>query len=319
MGATPRQVSLPSPAGAPSLDVTGRLKAIVLGVAFLGVFWPLLDFIPPLGGLVYAWVNELDWTHGPLIPVFSAYLVYVQWDRIRRCPPRAAWLGLPILLGGLLLYLTTLLGIVPFGYVQPVALMITLFGLITLLCGVPALYYLWLPWFYLFFAIPLPPRMYFALTDPLRRMAATVAATLLDATYAPALHIQRLGSNLEYVYQGASGVIGVADACSGMRSTVTLCALGVAVACLSERPVWHRIILVLSCVPIATFCNFIRVTVTCWLHIFVDPKYATGEYHMMLGLLVILLAFGMFSGLGWILSHLVVEENVPDNKTEATA
>lgn len=100
-----------------------------------------------------------------------------------------------------------------------------------------------------------------------------------------------------------------------MRSTVTLCALGVAVAFMSDRPRWQRIVLVLSCVPIATFCNFIRVTVTCWLHVFVDPKYASGQYHMMLGLIVILLAFGIFSGLGWVLNQLVVEE--PDTDEAA--
>jgi len=81
------------------------------------------------------------------------------------------------------------------------------------------------------------------------------------------------------------------------------------VACMSDRALWHRIVLVLACVPIATFCNFIRVTVTCWLHVFVDPKYASGDYHMMLGLVIIVLAFGIFSGIGWILNRLVVDED----------
>jgi exosortase len=219
---------------------------------------------------------------------------------------RLAGLGVPILAGGLGLYLWALSGNLPFGYARPLALMISLLGVIVLLCGLPVLRHVWLPYLYLFFAIPMPSRMYFALTDPLRRMAATVAATVLGLV--PGLHVERVGSNLEYAYGGMSGMIGVADACSGMRSTVTLCALGVAVAFMSERPAWQRVILVLACVPIATFCNFIRVTVTCFVHVFVDPKYATGQYHMMLGLVVIVLAFGIFSGLGRVLSRLVVEE-----------
>jgi exosortase len=191
-------------------------------------------------------------------------------------------------------------------------MMLTLLGLIVLMTGVRALWWLWLPWIYLFFAIPLPQRLYFAWTDPLRRMAAEVASASLSLL--PGLHIARVGSNLEYIYQGQSGIIGVADACSGMRSTMTLCALGVAVACMSERPLWHRIVLVLICVPIATFCNFIRVTITCFLHIYVDPKYATGQYHMMLGLVMILLAFAIFSGIGWLLSHLFVEVTDEDDE-----
>lgn len=290
-------------------DRAAQVRAAVIGLAFVATFWHLLAFVPPLGSLTYAWVYEADWSHGPLIPVFSAYLVYLKWDRLRRCRMAYPWLGLPLILAGLALYLWALSGGL-FAYARPVALMLTLLGVIAFLFGLRSLYYLWLPWAFLFFAIPLPQRLYFALTDPLRRAAAEVVSVALGLV--PGLHIERLGSNLEYLYRGQSGVIGVADACSGMRSTVTLCALGVAVACMSDRPLWHRIVLVLSCVPIATFCNFIRVTVTCWLHIFVDPKYASGEYHMMLGLLIILVAFGIFSGIGWLLGHLFVEDPEPE-------
>ncbi len=286
-----------------------QLKAVAIGAALVAVFWELLDFVPPeFGLLVWSWIYEADWSHGPLIPVFSAYLVYLRWDEIRRTRVTGAWVGLVVLLGGLGLYLWALTGL-PFAYAKPLALMITLLGVIIWLCGLPIMRYAWLPWLYLFFAIPMPQRVYFALTNPLRRMAATVASAVLNALPGVELEVQRVGSNLEYFYRGESGVIGVADACSGMRSTVTLCALGVAVAFMSERPTWQRVVLVLSCVPIATFCNFIRVTVTCWIHVFIDPKYASGQYHMMLGLAVILLAFGIFSGLGWVLNNLFVEED----------
>lgn len=304
-----RPAVLTAPAWPMTFGRAAQIKTGLIVAAFVGVFWELLDFIPPnYGMLAYSWRYESDWSHGPLIPLFSAYLVYLKWEQIRRCPVRHAWPGLGIIGAGLALYLWALSGHLLFAYAKPVAMMVTLLGVLILLCGWPMMRHLWIPWLYLFFAIPLPSRLYFALTDPLRRMAATVAATVLDALPGVALEVQRVGSNLEYRYQGATGVIGVADACSGMRSTVTLCAVGVAVAVMSERPTWQRIVLVLSCVPIATFCNFIRVTVTCWLHVFVDPKYAAGQYHMMLGLAVIALAFGIFSGLGWVLSRLVTEE-----------
>jgi exosortase len=286
----------------------------VLAALFVAVFWGQLRFIPPFGNLVDAWIHDADWSHGSLIPVFSAYLIYLRWDRLRGCRPRLAWLGLPIMLLGLAFYAAALGWVIPFGYARPCALMVTLLGVLVFLWGVPAMYYLWLPWIYLFFAIPLPQRIYFLLTDPLRRMAATVASTVLSLR--PGLHVERVGSNIEFLWQGQEGVIGVADACSGMRSTVTLCALGVAVACMSDRPLWQRLILVAACVPIATFCNFVRVTITCWLHIFVDPKYAEGTYHMLLGLLIIMFAFGIFTGVGWILSRLYVEEEVSESEAE---
>lgn len=311
--------------GRPEFDRLAQLKFGLLLVLFIGVFWELLDFVAPRWGqLVHAWLHEPDWSHGPLIPLFSAYLVYQRWDEIRKTPVRQAWVGLPIMVGGFLLYVWSLSGLLAFGYAQPLGLMITLLGTIIFLCGVPNLRYLGVPWLFLFFAIPMPQRLYFELTDPLRRMAATVAAAVLNLS--PHLDVWRLGSNLEYSYHPPTplrpglqheGVIGVADACSGMRSTVTLCALGVAVAFMSERPMWHRLVLVAACVPIATFCNFIRVTVTCWLHVFVDPKYASGTYHTMLGLLVIGLAFAIFAGLGRLLDVLFVEEEVDDEATPA--
>jgi exosortase len=308
-------VVLAAEGGRIAFDRSAQVRAGLLAVAFIAVFWELLDFIPPdFGGLVHEWVYKPDWNHGPLIPLFSAYLVYAKWGRVRRCAIRHAWPGLAVMLVGLGTYVWALSGAMPFAFARPMAMLVTLLGMIILLCGLPVLRHVWLPWLYLFFAIPIPQRLYFAMTDPLRRMAATVAATVLGAI--PELGLERVGSNLEYTYRGVTGVIGVADACSGMRSTVTLCALGVAVACMSDRPLWQRIVLILACVPIATFCNFIRVTTTCWLHIFVNPKYASGQYHMMLGLVIILLAFGIFSGLGWVLNHLWVNESAADAESD---
>ncbi|MFH1748574.1 MAG: exosortase/archaeosortase family protein [Planctomycetota bacterium] len=285
-----------------------RLKAAVIAAAFLVVFWELLDFIPAggLGAIVYRWVHESDWSHGPIIPLFSAYLVYLRWDEIKRTPIRYAWIGLVIMLCGLGLYQYALWGI-KIGYVRPVGMMICLLGVIIFLCGLPVLRYTWLPWLYLFFAIPVPKRYYFMLTDPLQRLAATVSCALLELI--PGLDLERVGIVIHPTYNGmVHPALSVSDACSGMRSTMVLCALGVAVAFMSWRPWWHRLIMMAACIPIATFGNVIRVSITSWLHIFVDPRYASGTYHTMLGLAIILLATGMFLGIGWVLNNLVVEE-----------
>lgn len=289
-----------------SFDRPDQIKAGLVALAFFAVFWPLLDINPAggLGDLVHRWLHDLDWSHGWIIPVFSAYLVYQRWDVIRRQPVRHTWVGLLIMVGALLLYQWTLWGL-HIHYIKLVSMLLCVLGIVIFLCGLPVMRYAWLPWLYLFFALPLPKRAYFAMTDPLRRLAATVASTVLDLD--PSLDIQRLGSKMIYTYKGTYGELDVADACSGMRSTVTLCALGVAVAFVSDRPWWQRLIMIASCVPIATFCNFIRVTITSVLHIYVDPEYAQGIYHTVLGLLMMALALAIFWGLGWVLSNLVVE------------
>lgn len=288
-----------------SFDRAAQVKGLLIALAFAGVFYNvLLD-------LGYVWLHESDWSHGPVIPLFSAYLVYLNWDAIRASPIRHTWVGFVLVLSSLAVYQWSLWGAesggLAFGYVRPLSMLICLVGIIITMCGLPVMRYAWLPWLYLFFAVPLPKRMYFALTDPLRRMAATVATSVLALV--PGLDIERVGSTIRYFYAGKGGMLDVADACSGMRSTITLCALGVAVTFLSPRPWWQRLLMVASCIPIATFCNFIRVTITSILHIFVDPQYARGTYHSLLGLLMLLVAFGIFSGLGWVLNQLVVEED----------
>ena len=294
MAATP--TALPDPAI--RFDRATQIRAAIVAVAFFGLYYEAFE------ALSFTWWHSADWSHGWLIPLFSVYLVYLRWDRVRRIPVRYAWLGLPVMLFGILGY-QWFAWVLSITYLQYAMMLVTLLGIIVFLCGIPVLRQVWVPWLYLFFAIPLPKSIYFNLTDPLRRLAAIVATNVLGLI--PSLDIEKVGSTINYVYQGRSGALGVADACSGMRSTMTLCALGVAVTFISDRPWWQRIIMVAACVPIAVFSNFIRVTTTCLLHIFVDPKYATGTYHTFLGMLTLLIAFAIFVGLGWLLNNLVVE------------
>lgn len=272
-----------------------QLKAALVAVLFLATFYNTLYM------LAYVWWNQpADWGHGWIIPAFSAYFVYMHWDRIRATPIRHTWVGLALLVAALAFYWINLWAL-RVGYFQSIGMLLCLLGIVIFLCGLPVLRHVWMPWLYLFFAVPLPHGVYFGLTDPLRQLAASAATIAMRVT---GLQLERAGSTLEYVYQGVRGKLEVADACAGMRSTITLCALGVAVAFLSERPWWQRLVMIASCVPIAILANFVRVTTTCFLHVYVDPIYAKGTYHTLLGLASLALAFLLFNALGWILAHL---------------
>lgn len=284
-----------------------QFKAALVAALFVALFFGVFEH------LWYYWTNSADWSHGPIIPLFSAYLVYTRWDRIRRCPIRHTWIGLVLMLVAIAAYNYSLWALV-IGYIRPMAMMLCLLGIVIFLCGLPVVRHIWVPWLYLLFAIPLPKGVYFAITDPMRRIAATVATAVLSLH--PDLDIERVGSSIEYYYGSEFGRLGVEDACSGMRATMTLCAIGVAVAFVSERPWWHRAVMIAACIPIAVLCNVIRVTATCSLHIFVDPKYSTGTYHTALGLVTMMVAFGAFLGLGWILNQLFVERS-EDDETDA--
>jgi exosortase len=286
-----------------------QLKAALVAAAFVLVFWgQLLD-------LMSVWWNDTNWSHGWVIAPFSAYLVYTRWDRVRSSPIRETWVGLLLLCGSLALFQLTFWALT-FTYIRYLAMLGCILGIVIYLCGLPVVRHVWVPWLYLLFAIPLPKEYYFRLTDPLQRIAASVAVWVLSMLD---LNVVQSGATLEYFHNGRAGQLEVAHACSGMRSVITLCALGVATIFISDRPVWQRLLMLAACVPIAVFSNVVRVTTTCLLHVYVDPKYAEGEYHTMLGLGTMLLALLMFLGLGWILSNLVVEDHDEDDAAPARA
>jgi exosortase len=170
--------------------------------------------------------------------------------------------------------------------------------------------YTWLPIVYIFFAIPIPTRIYNDLTIPMRAHDAEIAAAVLNLV--KGLEANASGVIIDIVYKGVKLEPGldVAEACSGMRLLMAFLALGVAMAYLHYRLAWQRLVLLASTVPIALFCNIVRVVVTAFIYVLGDPKYAQGIYHDMLGMAMLPLAFGLYGALAWFMSNLVAEETV---------
>ena len=115
-------------------------------------------------------------------------------------------------------------------------------------------------------------------------------------TRPPTLSASVSGVVIDVIYKGVKmePALDVAEACSGMRLLMAFMALGVAMAYLHYRPMWQRLILLSSTIPIAIFCNVIRVTVTGFIYILCDPRYAQGVWHDLLGMLMLPLAFGLY-------------------------
>jgi exosortase len=142
----------------------------------------------------------------------------------------------------------------------------------------------------------------------MRQWAANVAAVLLNLV--GDLEATASGVVIDVVYKGKhlEPGLNVAEACSGMRLLTAFVALGVAMAYLHYRPFWQRIILLASTIPIAIFCNIVRVTATGFIYVLIHPKYTQGIYHDMLGIAMLPLAFGLYGLLAWFMSILFVEE-----------
>jgi len=289
-----------------------------------------LVFRHELRRIVGLWLSDPSWSHGFLIPLFSLYFInqkraaILGLEHVRdplaeflagRRPPRLGagqtrpnYLGLVLLLAMLAFYVFNVVSPAGYAYFRPLSLIGALAAVVLFLGGWRLLTQTWLPIAFLVFAVPLPRRYYVGLTMPMRELAATVATVLLNLV--AGLEARCSGVVIDIVDQGRhlEPPLDVAEACSGMRLLMAFLALGVAMAYLHERPWWQRLVLLASTVPIAIFCNIVRVTVTGFIYVLAAPKYTQGIYHDTLGLAMLPLAFGLYGCLAWFMASLFVEE-----------
>ena len=297
------------PVGTPRQGHQGRrlrlhhyIKMIIIG----GLLWYL--FRIEISQIVGRWLTDSSWSHGFLIPLFSLYFVNQKKDQILSLQTRPNYLGLLFLVLAIAFYVLNRFSPSGYEYFCRMSIITALAAVVLFLGGWRLIKYTWLPIGFLVFAVPLPERYYRALTIPMRQWAATVASGLLNLV--PKLDATANGVVIDVFYRGRplEPALDVAEACAGMRLLTAFVALGVAMAYLHYRPLWQRIVLLASTVPIAIFCNVVRVTVTGFIYVLIHPKYAQGIYHDMLGMAMLPLAFGLYGFLVWFVSSLFVDE-----------
>ena len=255
------------------------------------------------------WLTDSSWSHGFLIPIFSLYFMNQKRERILTLQTGPNYLGLLFLIFAIGFYVLNRFSPSGYEYFCRLSIITTLGSVVLFLGGWSLIRYTWLPIGFLVFAVPLPERYYKALTIPMREWAATVASSLLNLV--PKLDATANGVVIDVFYKGRllEPALDVAEACAGMRLLMAFSALGVAMAYLHARPLWQRIILLAGTVPIAIFCNVVRVTITGFIYVLIHPKYAQGIYHDMLGMAMLPLAFGLYGFLAWFMSNLFMDES----------
>ncbi len=273
-----------------------------------GLFYYL--FHNEIERIVSRWV-EPNWSHGLLIPFFSLYFINQYKKEILNLQTRPNYLGLLFLIFGIVFYAINGASPSGYAYLQPINMIAILGAVVLFLGGWRLVKFTWLPIAFLVFAVPLPQRYYVAFTMPMRHLAAEISAVLLNLF--PDLEATAGGVVIDVIYKGQHlEPLNVAEACSGMRLLMAFLALGVAMAYLHCRPVWQRIVLLASTIPIAIFCNIVRVTLTGFIYVLIHPKYTQGFYHDMLGLAMLPLAFALYGFIAWFMSSLFVEESDED-------
>ncbi len=299
---TETQSSFPCNESWKQLGVHVYAKILIIALLFYYLF------NNEIKNIVERWITDPSWSHGFLIPFFSLYFINQHKKEILNLRTKPNYLGLVFMLCAIVFYP---LNIVHFGYgyLRPIDMIATLGTIVLFLGGWKLVKYLWLPVVYLIFAVPLPQRYYVAITMPMRMLASKVSTVLMNLVDGMDATANGVVIDVFYNGQKLEPSLNVAEACSGMRLLMAFLALGVAMAYLHYRPMWQRIVLLATTIPIAVFCNTVRVTVTGFIYVLGNPKYAQGIYHDGLGMMMLLLAFALYSAIAWFMSSLFIDED----------
>ncbi len=284
----------------PATCIRLAIVVLLLYLIYSGPFWQYL---------IFPWTHDSDWSHGWLIPIFSLYFLHRKRHELFRAAVKPSYWGAVVLLLSLAMYFSSA-WLAKMAYPQVVSIVGAIFGVTLLLGGWAIMRVAWFPILFLLFSIPVPNRIYVSTTLPLRKIASSAAATIMPF-FADGLYVETQGTVIDYVMPGLPpNQLNVEEACSGMRMMMAFVTLGVAMAYLGDRKMWERVLLLASCIPIAVICNMVRVTITGLLVVHGHPELAQGNAHAALGMSMLALAFGLYALIGYVLSNILVEEDV---------
>jgi exosortase len=224
--------------------------------------------------LVVDWYNIADYSHGFLVPFFSLFLLWDKRKQIAATPVKQSWAGLSLVALGLVILIFGIYGVDLF--TSRISFVILLAGLIWTFFGSAMLRQLQFPILVLLLAIPFPAIVFNQITFPLQLLASRLASMILPLLGVPVLQegnvIQLPVMKLE-----------VAEACSGIRSLMSLFTLAVFYGYFLEKTTGRRVILALASIPIAVAANVARIVGTGLCVQYWDPNKALGFFHEFSG------------------------------------
>jgi exosortase len=241
----------------------------------------LLCYAPILYRMAVQWATDEDMGHGFFVPVVAGFIAWQRRRTLLSTPCESNAWGLALVIFAAVQALVASLGAELF--TARLAFLVALFGVVLYLGGKQWVKALLLPLLLMLFMIPIPQIIYARLTLGLQILASQLGETLIGWMGIPVI---RTGNLLELPSQ----TLNIVDACSGIRSLVSLLFLSQAYAYFTEKRIWMRWALLIATVPIAIAANGMRVATTGLLSE-VDTKLAQGSYHEMEGYIVFAFAF----------------------------
>jgi exosortase len=273
--------------------------------AAAGALAAAILYLPVLAGLVTQWARDGDAAYGALVAGGAALLFVQRRSRVRSLPRDGSNAGIAVLAAACVIYMVGTLAADVF--LVRLSLPVMVVGSVLFLAGPHHVRALAAPLALLFVAIPLPSALVTELTMPLQLMASRCAALLLTGVGVP---VVRDGNvlTLDYI------TLQVAEACSGMRSLVTLAALVAMYAAVRELPLRRFVILAAATVPVALVGNGLRVAVTAVLAAWIGAEATRGAVHDATGWVAFVLMAAALHGSDSFLNRFRVDSELVQSR-----
>jgi exosortase D (VPLPA-CTERM-specific) len=268
--------------------------------ALLGTFLLGYMYADSLAFLFRQWMGLDDYSHGPIVPLISVFLIWQARHRIAGAGIENSWWGLAVISAGLFLY-----GIGEFAtlYVlQHVSLWIVIVGLVIGLIGVRGARTIAFPLAYLLTSIPLPVFLYASLSSQLQLWSSALGVGCLQLVGVTAF---REGNVIDL----GPVQLQVVEACSGIRYLLPLTSLALLCAYLFKDRMWKRVVIVLSSIPISIVVNGFRIGMIGVLVEWYGQDAAEGFYHLFEGGVLFMASLGLLIVEMWVLASIGTKGN----------
>ncbi|MEM9740265.1 MAG: VPLPA-CTERM-specific exosortase XrtD [Pseudomonadota bacterium] len=268
-----------------------------------GIFWLLVAivgagvfFADGIAALLEAWKLP-EYSHGPLIPILSAFLFLKQLKDYPINPdmPRNRWPGVVLVAVSMLLASLGILANI--GDIVAYGLILWVGGIILISFGWSTGRYFWPGVLHLVFMLPLPGVIYYKATTYLQFVSSELGVWFLRLLDVPVF----LDGNIIDL-----GVLKlhVAEACSGLRYMFPIMSFSYIFATLYRGPAWHKVSLLLAAVPIAIVMNSVRIAIAGIIVQHYGVGWLEGFTHFFEGWVVFLACIVILFALAWVLLKL---------------
>ena len=257
------------------------IQLFIVFAAFIGLYYPFM------GTMIQDWDQNANYSHGYFIPFISIYMIYSLRKELHDIDMSANYWGLVVLVLGLLQLLAGKIGAEFF--LQRTSMIIVILGLTLFFYGFRVCKKVSIPILYLIFMVPLPAIVWNKIAFPLQLFASAITENVIHLLGIPVL---RQGN----ILQLAETTLEVVDACSGIRSLVTMLALSAVFAFLSDLSRPRKLVLFVAAAPIAIVVNIVRLGGTAVLANRYGERVAQGFLHEASGIVVFIAGLAMLYG-----------------------